>query len=264
VDNASPDGSAALVAQAFPSVRVISLQENLGFGPACNVGVAASTGPFILLLNPDAVASPDGVLQLINFMEQNCPAGIAGACLTDPSGSRLRSMGDRPTIFSIALDRLLVLPARVAGRRGKLRKLIGALSAKYRLPDQPQRVAWVSGAALCCRRQAWEQLGGFDENFFMYYEDVDLCLRAADLGWETWHLPEVTIEHQSGASWQGNETLRKDAFYRSQRYFFKKHGGTFSLAVIKGIQVIYRMTRATSRMLKKGCYLAVDAVYLTR
>ena len=243
VDNNSADDTKSLLAQQFPLVRVISLPENVGFGAACNIGVAAATAPFILLLNPDVVASPDDLMELVEFLEQRPCAAITGGRLIDPSGHPLQSMGDRPSLPGLIIDKPLALLARAAGRKGALRWLLGSASAKYRLPDNPLRVAWVSGAALCCRREVWEQLDGFDEGFFMYYEDVDFCIRAGELSLETWHLPKATFIHRSGTSWHGKEQLKREAYYHSRCYFFEKHSSPLVLALVRTLEVFYKVTR---------------------
>jgi GT2 family glycosyltransferase len=141
--------------------------------------------------------------------------------------------------LGLILDKPLALLAGRAGPRGALRWLLGALSAKYRLPDSPQRVIWVSGAAFCCKRSAWEQIGGFDEAFFLYHEDVDLCLRAAQAGWEVWHVPEAVILHHSGASFARDQEAQKGAYYTSQRYLFRKHTGWLTLYPLIVLQGLY-------------------------
>jgi len=243
IDNSSGDGTAALVAQELSSVRLIALQENMGFGRACNIGVAASSGDAIFLLNPDAIASPEPVWTLVGFLEQHPRAGIAGARLVDPSGRLLQCMGDRPSIAGLVLDKLLALCAELAGRQGALRWLLGALLAKYRVPVCPQPVAWVSGAALCCMRSVWEEIGGFDEDFFLYHEDVYLCLRVAQAGWEVWHVPEAVIVHYSGASFAGDREFQKRAYYASQRYLFRKHSGALGAHLLGVAQWPYRSLR---------------------
>lgn len=239
VDNNSQDGSARIVEQEFPSIKVMALNENLGFGYACNIGVAASSGSCLVLLNPDAVTSPGALKTLVTFLEDHPQAGIVGARLINPLGQPLQSMGDRPSLLGLVLDKPMAWIARRVGPRGLLRMLIGWMSAKFRLPSKPEPVPWVSGAALCCRRSTWDDIRGFDENFFLYYEDVDLCLRSAQAGWEVWHVPEAVVTHQSGASFAGNQDFQRRVYLTNQQYFFQKHWGHLSVFFLALLQRVY-------------------------
>ncbi|MEX2490375.1 MAG: glycosyltransferase family 2 protein [Nitrospirales bacterium] len=239
VDNDSKDGTSALIEQGFPSIKVIALNENLGFGRACNIGVAASSSSFFVFLNPDAVASPDALKTLVTFLEDHPQAGIVGARLIDPLGQPLQSMGDSPSLLGLVLDKPIAWVAQRVGPRGLLRMFIGRISAKFRLPSKPESVPWVSGAALCCRRSTWEDLSGFDEKFFLYFEDVDLCLRSTQAGWEVWHVPEAVVSHQSGASFAGNQDFQKGVYFSNQQYFFQKHCGRLSAFCLSLLQGVY-------------------------
>jgi N-acetylglucosaminyl-diphospho-decaprenol L-rhamnosyltransferase len=239
VDNNSQDGSTALVEKEFPFVKIISLEVNLGFGRACNIGVAASSGSFIFLLNPDAVASPHALKKVIAFLEDHPQAGIVGASLTDLLGQPLESMGDRPSLLRLVLEKPIAWLAKRVGPRGLFRMLIGRVSTKFRLPSEPELVPWVSGAALCCRRSTWEEIRGFDEKFFLYYEDVDLCLRASQAGWGVWHVPDAVVEHQSGASFGGDVYKQKTIYYANQYYFFRKHFGPWTAGFLSVFQNVY-------------------------
>lgn len=239
VDNDSKDGTAALLKERFPSVTLIALQDNIGFGRACNIGVSASSGSFIFLLNPDAVAPAKAIRTLIEFCETHPRAGIVGGRLVDPSGLPLQSMGDRPTVVRLVLEKPIEWMAKRVSPCGILHRAIGKYCAKFRLPHVAEPVDWVSGAALCCRRQAWNNTGGFDENFFLYYEDVDLCLRAAHVGWEVWHVPTTVVSHQSGASFAGNVNYQKRIYYASQRYYFRKHQGPVIAGFVRWAQKVY-------------------------
>ena len=239
VDNDSQDGTSTLIERNFPSIKVIALNENLGFGRACNIGVAASNSSFFVFLNPDAVASPDALKTLVMFLEKHPRAGIVGARLIDPLGRPLQSMGERPSLIGLMLDKPMAWVAKHVGHRGVLRVLIGKMSVKFRLPSDPEPVPWVSGAALCCRRSTWDAIGGFDEKFFLYYEDVDLCLRASQAGWEVWHTPEAVVSHQSGASFNGNLDFQKHVYFKNQRYFFQKNCGPLTVFFLLLFQKSY-------------------------
>lgn len=225
VDNDSKDGTAAKLQKEFPQVTLIALHDNIGFGRACNIGVTASSGTFFLFLNPDTIARVESIRTLIQFNEKHPRVGILGGRLVDPTGLPLQSMGDTPSLTGLVMDKPLAWIAKRVGPRGFIRQMLGRCSAKFHMPHEAQRVAWVSGAFLGCQRSIWNEIGGFDEQFFMYYEDVDLCLRATQVGWEVWHVPEAVIQHQSGASFGGNLYKQKEIYYANQYYFFRKHFG---------------------------------------
>ncbi|MEO8324350.1 MAG: glycosyltransferase family 2 protein [Nitrospirota bacterium] len=225
VDNDSKDGTAVKLRNEFPQVTLIALHDNIGFGRACNIGVAASNGAFFLFLNPDTIARAEAIRTLYEFHEKHPRVGIIGGRLVDPSGLPLQSMGDTPSLTGLVVDKPLAWMAKRVRSRGWLRKILGRCSAKFSMPHEAQRVAWVSGAFLGCRRSIWNEIGGFDEQFFMYYEDVDLCLRATQAGWEVWHIPDAVVEHQSGASFGGDLYKQKEIYYANQYYFFLKHFG---------------------------------------
>ncbi|MEO8324871.1 MAG: glycosyltransferase family 2 protein, partial [Nitrospirota bacterium] len=239
VDNDSKDGSAAKIQEEYPKVTLIALQENIGFGRACNIGVVASGGSYVLLLNPDAVATAQAIRTLIEFCEKHPRAGIVGGRLVDRSGLPLQAMGDRPSLFRLVVDKPMAWMAKRVGSQGILRRLLGRCSTKCHLPHEAEPVAWVSGAFLCCRRAIWNEIGGFDEQFFLYYEDVDLCLRVSEAGWEVWHVPDAVVEHQSGASFAGNVNEQKRIYYANQRHFFQKHQGPLSAAFLSFVQDVY-------------------------
>ena len=239
VDNDSKDGTATLLKERFPSVTLITLQDNIGFGRACNIGVSVSSGSFIFLLNPDAVASAQVIRTFIEFCEKHPRAGIVGGCLVDPSGLPLQSMGDRPTVVRLVLEKPMEWMTKRVNPCGVLRRTIGKYCTKFRMPNEAEPVDWVSGAALGCRRQAWNDIGGFDENFFLYYEDVDLCLRAAQVGWEVWHVPAAVVFHHSGVSFAGNVDYQKRIYYANQRYFFQKHQGPVVASLVSLAQKLY-------------------------
>ncbi|HNP61485.1 MAG TPA: glycosyltransferase family 2 protein [Nitrospirales bacterium] len=225
VDNDSKDGTAAKLQKEFPQITLIALQNNIGFGRACNIGLAASSGSFALFLNPDTIANEKAIRTLVQFYEKHPRVGIIGGRLVDPCGKPLQSMGDTPSLTGLVLDKPLAWVAKRVGAQGVFRRILGRCSAKFLMPPEAEPVAWVSGAFLCCRRSIWDTIGGFDENFFLYYEDVDLCLRAKQAGWEVWHVPEAVVEHQSGASFGGDLFKQKEIYYANQYYFFRKHFG---------------------------------------
>ncbi len=194
VDNSSGDGSQALVRDRFPSVRLVELPENIGFGAANNVGMEAAAGELILLLNSDAWPVGDAIERLARFAASRPAAGIVGPRLENPDGSLQRSVRGWPTTWRLATEYLFL---RRLGRRTR------ALNAFYGAGFDHESVAEVEvvkGAVMLVRREAADAVGGFDTEFFMYGEEMDLCYRVRGAGWEVLFDPDAEFIHVGGAS----------------------------------------------------------------
>lgn len=183
VDNHSPNHPLARKMRRLPGVSLRRWARNHGFARAVNEGCRLSRGDWFLLLNPDITLSDgflDGVLKLIDELGDNSRVGIVGFQLRNSDGSRQFSSGPFPTLWSTLLR--LVRPRR---------------SRKYTAPRSFERceVPWATGCCLLVRRACVEDLGGLDENFFLYYEDVDLCRRARQRGWTVWYEPNLAVVH---------------------------------------------------------------------
>lgn len=194
VDNASEDGSAAMIEEHFPEVALIENLDNRGFAAANNQALAACRGDIICLVNPDALLRPDALSQAIDHLLQNPETGICGGLLVDENGERHPSARRFPT----SLGKFLMLSG-ISARFPKSRILAGQ---DYDWFDHlsPIQVDWVPGAFTCIRRSLIEDLGFFDERYFLYYEETDLCLRAKRHGWHIDLVPAAVIEHEGGAS----------------------------------------------------------------
>ncbi len=195
VDNASTDGTVAAISRTFPQVRLISLGSNVGFARANNLGACHARGRFLLLLNPDAVALPGAFAEITEFALLWPHATIWGGRVVNADGStNPRSCGRRPTLWSVV--------ARAAGL-GALWPGVPLFNSEA-MPgwerDEMRHVDIVVGCFLLIRRADWQQLGGFDPAYFMYGEDVDLCLRAARVGGRPAITPRAMIMHVEGAS----------------------------------------------------------------
>jgi N-acetylglucosaminyl-diphospho-decaprenol L-rhamnosyltransferase len=184
LDNASPDHPISNRLAQMPGVRVTKFTRNTGFSHAVNAGVVTSSGEWILLLNPDTDV-PDGFLdqveQLCRTYDADDPrAGVIGLALKHDDGSPQASSGADPTLWKIVSG--MLKPRRI--RKGK------PLPNHERTP-----VPWVTGCGLLVRRACWDDLGGFDEDYFLYYEDTDFCRRARRHGWTVWFEPSLTLTH---------------------------------------------------------------------
>ena len=217
VDNASQDGSAAAVAERFPQARLIRRESNIGFAAANNLASREARGEFLLLLNPDTVVLNGAIQRALEFARANSWASIVGGRTFFPTG-RLNpnSCHGRPTPWS-----LLCMGTGVS-RLFRRSRLFDPESLGPWLRDTVRRVDAVSGCFLLIPRALWEELHGFDESFFMYGEDTDLCLRAAQAGHACAICPQATLIHYGAAS----ERVRPDKMvrlFRAKMQLIRKH-----------------------------------------
>ncbi len=194
VDNASRDGTAARVSQQHPWVKLIASPDNLGFAAGNNLAAKEATGRFLLLLNPDAVPAPGSLARGIALMKQHPDAGLAGGELRGLDGSRQPSA----RMFPRLRDELFTLSGLAA--RHPQSRLFARLDRRWADPEQAALVDWIPGAFVFIPAQLFAQLGGFDERFFMYYEEVDLCRRIQQAGYRIHYWPELKAMHIGGES----------------------------------------------------------------
>lgn len=217
VDNASVDGSADMVRREFPAVTLIPLGRNVGFGAGVNEAARHATHDSFLLLNPDAELGPGALPRMAESLRRRPRAGAIGFHQVDGHGIFQLSFGPRPSLL-LELVRM-VIQRRLDRGDIRLARLVDRIFSK------PRRVPWVTGSSLLVRREAFEAVGGFDENFFLYFEDADLCLRLGEKIGPIWYDPTVTVIHDRGASASGrrDEVMRR--YRASQRLYWHKHGG---------------------------------------
>jgi GT2 family glycosyltransferase len=194
VDNGSPDGDAGVPLEEFPGVRVLPRSRNAGFGSAANAGVAATSGRWVLLLNPDAWPIDDGVERLLEFAEGRPGLGATGPLLFDAHGQPQRST-IRPPLSPAKLALWAAFPAATTRAYGIWRRATGVLRRGRVRPAE-----FLQGAVLLVRRDAFEWVGGFDESFFMYGEDADLCGRLRAAGWSVELCRSARFVHVGGGS----------------------------------------------------------------
>jgi GT2 family glycosyltransferase len=199
VDNASRDGSAD-AASKFP-VTVIRNNRNLGYGQANNAGLRAAGGRFLMVLNPDTIPQHRSLKKLVEFAEHYPKAGIVAPRLLNRDSTVQTAAFKFPTLPMALLD--LFPPPRFLPGRLRLRLLRSGLNGRYPAEGErthPFKIDHPLGAAFLLRREAYEQCGGFDESIFMYSEEIDLALRYAASGWESWQVPQAEIVHLGGQS----------------------------------------------------------------
>jgi GT2 family glycosyltransferase len=215
VDNGSRDGSGDEVKKAFPSVHVIQNKENLGFAKAVNQGLKNSSGRYILLLNPDTQVKNAATERLVSFMDGYSDAAVAGAQLLNADGSKQNSIANFPSLASELLNKSLLrwlFPKKFPG--------------KGRNYSEPFEVDSVIGACMMVRREAMNQVGLLDEDYFLFLEETDWCYRMRKAGWKIYHVPQAEVYHSQGKSAEKERKRAKVEYYRSRNLFFKKHRGT--------------------------------------
>jgi GT2 family glycosyltransferase len=232
VDNASPDGSADAVRQAFPQVTLIANDENRGFAAASNQGLTASAGRHVVLLNPDTEVLDDALAQLVRFLDACPTAGACGPSLQYPDGGFQHNAFRFPGLAQTFLD-FFPLHWRIMESR---------LNGRYprRLYDrgQPFPIDHPLGACLMVRRAAIDQVGPLDEGYFMYSEEIDWCRRMKRAGWGITCVPEARVVHHAGQATRQFRDAMFVALWRSRlRYFDKYHGPTFRWAVRRVIRL---------------------------
>jgi GT2 family glycosyltransferase len=220
VDNASTDGTAAAVRRAFPEVTVLEAP-NDGYGAAANRGVAATSAPCVLILNSDVVVRPGALRALADYLETHPRAGLAGPLLENPDGTLQRSC------FAFLGTLRLTLDKTVLGR------WLGG-SIHHGPYDRPRTAPWVLGAALAVRRSAFDAVGGFDPAYFIYGEEVDLCYRLWQAGWEVHFTPDATVMHVGGASTAARSRFEVQRV-ESARRFYRRHYSPARAAVLDGL-----------------------------
>ena len=210
-DNASADGSAAMVRTEFPGVRVREMGENSGFGRANNAALTGARGRCVCLVNSDAEVQPGALRDALAYLDAHPKVGAAGGQLLWPDGREQPSWSRDPTPGSVLAEQLFLPPPRLPA-----------------LPPEGGDVPQVCGAFVVIRRAAWEAVGGFDSHYFMYNEDVDLNLRLRRAGWRVVFLPAVRITHHLGASSAAGWAARArtvSAYNASRVYYFAQHSG---------------------------------------
>src|SRR3989344_479268 len=214
-DNGSGDETTEAIQNYDSRIKIIQNEKNYGFGKGNNLASKKAQGKYILFLNSDTVSKDKGFLKMVSFLEKNQEIGILGGKLENRNGSKQLSAGKfyKPLNLSFSL--------------------LGLESFVRSAPDKISKVDWVSGACMMIRRDLFERLGGFDENYFMYMEDMDLCFRAKKEGFLTYFYPDIKLEHREAGS--SNRQFAVKNIYKGLLYFYKKHGNFLSYSIVKSM-----------------------------
>ena len=217
VENASSDGSAEAVRDRFPNVRLVELEHNVGFGAANNVGIDVVGRRYVLLMNPDAWPVGDAIEKLVRFVASRPRTGAVGPRLLNVDGTVQQSVRGYPTRWRLATEYLFL---RWFAPRTKLLNAFYAANFDHR---SERAAEFLVGAALMLRREAVQEVGGFDPEFFMYNEEVDLCYRLRRAGWSVDFYPGAEFIHVGrGSSGAVAEQMYREQL-RSHLRFLAKH-----------------------------------------
>jgi GT2 family glycosyltransferase len=218
VDNASADGTPEAIAPRFPHARILRNPTNTGYARAVNRGLAATTAPFVLVINPDCEVRPGALRALVAWLEAHPRAAIAAPKILNPDGSLEYSARAFPDHLTFLFNRYSLL-TRVFPNN--------PFSRRYLLTDwdhaTPRDVDWVSGACLLVRREAVARVGGMDEAFFMFNEDVDWCRRMKLAGFAVCYVPDAVVVHHIGASRRRVAPRVIVERHRGMIHYFHKH-----------------------------------------
>lgn len=225
VDNASGDGSADMVRERFRQVRLIALEQNVGFALGNNEAIPLCSGEYVLLLNPDTVVKPGALAALVSFLDKNRSAGGVGSRLLNPDGSLQTSCYPAPTLGR-EVWRLFHLDALIP---------VGVYRMERWPLDTPRPVDVLKGASLMFRRAVLAGVGFLDGRYFMYSEEVDLCYRVRQAGWQLYWEPRSQIIHYGGGSVKQAAADMFLQLYLGKLIYFRKHYGRFAGIVYKVI-----------------------------
>lgn len=224
IDNNSSDGTVSLIKQDYPEVTLIKNPDNRGFATANNQGLKLAAGQYVMLLNPDTIVHEGSLDTLVRFLDDNPDVGACGGKLLNEDGTHQASVRRFPTFRGLMYAQTV---CRMLGIfRGQHRKWM----MKDFGYDKQIDVDQIMGAGMLVRRSIIEKIGGMDESFFMYFEEVDLCYRIKEAGWRIVFLPDAIITHMGGRS-SSQAPLKRVMMLTSMMTFFRKHRGKLSTAI---------------------------------
>ena len=260
IDNGSGDDSVPVLADALEReglkdrVDLITSPTNLGFAGGVNLALrparSGSNPPrFVYLLNSDALPAPGSIERLVRVLEERPQAGIAGSYIHGPAGDTHDTAFRFPSVASNFEESLGL---------GVVTRLLDRWVVSKPVPSETTRVDWLAGASMLIRREVFDAIGVYDENFFFYFEETDFCLRAARAGFTTWYVPESRVEHIGAASsgWKDFSKPRAAFWWDGRRWFYYKNHGLLYLWAANLAWVLGFLIGETRRRLigRKGSF----------
>lgn len=229
VDNGSSDGSAEAVKTKFPRIKLILNRSNLGYAKANNQALQEMKGTYAVLLNSDTQLTPRAIEVLVDFMDHNDKVGICGGQLLNADGSKQNSIANIPTLATELLNKSLLrrlFPSKYPGKEHTFKS--------------PVEVDSVIGALMVVRKSAIDKVGLFDEDFFLFLEETDWCLKMKQNGWKVFHHPEAKVYHFQGQTAGRVHVRARIEYWRSRYIFFKKHY-SFTISTILKAGLIIKL-----------------------
>lgn len=220
IDNASSDASER-TALNRERVTLRRGAANVGFAAGVNTGLSTTSAPYLLLLNPDCRLEPGSARILLDELQRHPRCAVIGPRLVDPDGTRQESARGDPNMLTGLFGRTSLLSRWFPTLRVVRRNLASDVTSDG--ASTSRRVDWVSGACMLTRREALAEVGGFDERYFLYWEDADLCRRLRHAGWETRYMPGAMAVHDTGQSSRNARALANREFHRSAYRYFATH-----------------------------------------
>ena len=246
VDNASGDGTAEMVQREFPEAELIASSKNLGFSSANNLAIQRGDAPYVLALNPDTRLTEGALDRMLELMESNGKIGISGCRLELPDGT-----------FDHAARRSFPTPIGALAHFTGVGRARGAPAklAQYRAPTvESGPVDAVNGAFMLMRREALDEVGLFDEGYWMYMEDLDLCYRFVQAGWVVWYEPGATVIHvKAGSSGRYRSPRLNYAFHYGMLRFYRKHYAPSASFLVRPVIYLGIVSKLGVSVLRNGC-----------
>jgi N-acetylglucosaminyl-diphospho-decaprenol L-rhamnosyltransferase len=239
VDHASSAPDLARLQSRYPAIVTSPTAGNPGFSAGVNVGARLASGRHLLILNPDTQLQPGAIDAMMAYLETHPDTAVVGARVEDPGGTVQRSARRFPTMLTGLAGRTSLFTRMWPGNPLSRRDLLADASTAT-----PRDVDWVAGSCMAVKAEAFEKVGGMDEQFFLYWEDADLCKRLREAGWRTAYLPSAVVVHGVGRSRRHARALSVRAFHRSAYLYFAKHRAGRFRAVslpVAGILLYARM-----------------------
>ncbi|MDH4222927.1 MAG: glycosyltransferase family 2 protein [candidate division Zixibacteria bacterium] len=234
VDNNSGDKSVEMVEKDFPQVKLIINSENTGFARGVNKALDSASGTYYLLLNPDVLILPDTLGGMLDFMNLNKDAGLAGVQLLNPDGSKQNSIANFPGLAQEIFNKSIL-------------KILfpGRYQSKYQDYASPVEVESVIGACMIVRKHAVAEAGKLDPGYFLFLEETDWCFQMKKMGWKIFHLPQIKVIHKQGQSLLDFKSKGRIEYYRSYYRFYKKNYSRvtyFLLRIIMPIKTLINIS----------------------
>lgn len=239
VEAGSKDGTAEMLSETFPWVQTIDTGQNVGFTRGNNIGIAVAQGRYVMLLNPDTEIVGDALPRMAAYLDRHSHTGVVGPQLLESDRATVQSSRRRfPTLATAFFESTWL-------QKLAPRNVLERYYVRDKPDDETQEVDWVVGAALMTRAAVLQHVGGLDENYFMYSEELDWCRRAKDNGWRVAYLPTAQVVHHGGQSSEQVAANRHIYFQASKVRYFKKHHGPASASALR----VFLMVSYTQQML---------------